>query len=440
MLNTEAALGTSSATQQALLGQEQQAMQAPAAKFNQVADSPRPAPPEQQKIPAAPQASQFGVDAQNWTIAMSVLSGVVGAFSRQHATTALNAFSAGIKGYQDGNKTAFDEAHKTWEENTKAAIENNKILTDKYKEVLEDRNLSEQEQVQKINLIAAQYHDPLMSNAKDISLMAKIYESQLKAAQHAEEITMRMQEHRDLFDYKEQSKDREKKTPSISQEAADFAADQLLAGDKSALSNYGRGEKATANLALIHETVQRRAKEKGITGDKLAHINALFTGEVAEQRAMATRSAPAKIAVKEMDKLAQPMVDAFKALDPTQYPDLNSIQNAVQNKTGSPKVVKAALALQEFKTAFTNLMVRNGVPTDQARSRADELFNLNFNIDQIEAVRDQAKISGAAVLDAITEAREGSQKTPGAAPSNTKTIGGVTYQKDGDDWYPVNGR
>jgi hypothetical protein len=160
-----------------------------------------------------------------------------------------------------------------------------------------------------------------------------------------------------------------------------------------------------------------------------------YAGALKEESALATRSAPAKIAVKEMDKLAQPMIDSVEKLDPSQYPDWNSLQNAYQKRTGGTEVVKAVLAVQEFKTAFTNLMVRNGVPTDAARSKADDIIGANFSLDQIKAIAEQAKISGGAVIDALHEAKSEIGGSEGSPQKEEKTIGGIKYYKENGKWY-----
>lgn len=125
-----------------------------------------------------------------------------------------------------------------------------------------------------------------------------------------------------------------------------------------------------------------------------------------EMSAFAVRSAAAKVAIHEIDNLATPMLDALSKLDTTNYPDLNSLELAYQSKTGGPEVKAAYVAVQEFKTALTNLMVRNGMTTDAARARSDEIMSMNFSLDQAQAVVDQAKISSGAVIDALHKAKK----------------------------------
>lgn len=135
----------------------------------------------------------------------------------------------------------------------------------------------------------------------------------------------------------------------------------------------------------------------------------------------AARTASAKAAVNEMDTLGKPMIDAMKNLNPDKYPDWNAVKNAYDKKTGGADVVKAFQAVQDFKTAFVSLMVKNGVPTDSARATSDDIASINFSLDQIEGVRDQAKITGAAVLDALDTTK---RQIIGGKPSDISASSG----------------
>lgn len=248
--------GIDTSAVRALVGREQQAMQAPAQKAAAIAAQPMPAPPETQKAAPAPDNKEFAEGAQNYVTALSVFAGLAGVFSRQHATTALNAFGAGIKGYTEGNKQALDEAHKEWEENNKAMQENNKALTDKYNEILENRKLSEQEQINQINVIAAQYHDPIMLESHSIDLKAKIMEIREQAANRLQMASIHMQERKDLFDYEHkqnteaqaQAYEEWKKSPGAKKDAEAWNDGLPLSG-----LIRGRGAKAEQQLQFIKD-------------------------------------------------------------------------------------------------------------------------------------------------------------------------------------------
>jgi hypothetical protein len=203
-----------------------------------------------------------------------------------------------------------------------------------------------------------------------------------------------------------------------------------------------------ANVGLSMRTTKN--PQKDAVDDRLAEKYPDFDytkaqlerGEkVRELASNAARTASAKAAVKEMDHLGEPMITAMKKLDPSEYPDWNSVKNAYDKKTGGPDVVKAFQAVQDFKTAFVSLMVKNGVPTDSARATSDDIASINFSLDQIEGVRDQAKITGAAVLDALEETKEGivndknGSQSSGEAPEGTVIHNGdVTKIKKNGKW------
>lgn len=175
--------------------------------------------------------------------------------------------------------------------------------------------------------------------------------------------------------------------------------DAVLAGAKPSMIGLGYGMNAVKKS--VDNYVAHKNPDFDMAGTQLE-----YTGKLKEIASIAGRSGPAKIAVKEIDNLAKPMVTAIEKLDPGKYPDINAIENAASKKLGGTPIINANFAVQEFKTAFTNLLVRNGVPTDAARSKADALIDPSFNIDQIKALVDQAKISGAAVIDSLDQAKD----------------------------------
>lgn len=56
---------------------------------------------------------------------------------------------------------------------------------------------------------------------------------------------------------------------NISDDAADFAADRILAQEKGVKIGYGRGAQGAANIIKIDAAVARKAKERGLTADDL---------------------------------------------------------------------------------------------------------------------------------------------------------------------------
>lgn len=400
---------------QGVMKQQQAAMQPGVDKFNATVAQPKPEVPEQAQVPKAPQQEDFQKTSAGWLNAMAVLAAISGSRSRQHATTALSAFAAGVKGLKQGQQQAFDNAYKTWEGNTKATLDNNKMLMDKYKAVMDDRSLSEQEAQMQIKMIAAEFHDPLMLAADNWGHQMAIVDARNKAEFELGIYDKKLQMQKQIWDEKEKVKQGEKNQPSIDQSTADFAADQLLAGDKSGLSNYGRGTAATANLTLIHQTVQKRAEEKGITGDQLAKINAQFAGATSEARAIGTASGKIELAANSLDESLPLLEDAIKNVDLSQFPDMNALENYAREHSGDPKITTLNTALQTTVSDYSTLIARNGQRTDATDAAAKHLANVNMSNGQLHAFIAQVRREKEAQLRATKKTKEGSESSSGNA-------------------------
>lgn len=443
---------------QGVLNQQDQAMQPAIQKFNQTAAQPIPAPPEPKKASPAPDAQQFNKDAQGWVSALAVFSSLIGARGRARGTGALKAFAAGANGIKAGNQQAFEDAYKTWKSDTDAMMKENDEELAKYKTVLENRELSESEAQQQMKMIGAEYQNKVMSATHTADQAFAVYDSIVKAQAGVNAANAKMEQK--AQEQLRLQKEKDDRQDAVLEHFSTLKPNDIVPGygiTKAAILDKVAGLKAGLNypdvgismrgtnnpLKDLVDSIKTATDEGGNRAEeKLGYLE-----QQREAGVIAARSGPAKIAVKEMDNLAQPMVDAVKRLDPGQYPDLNSLKNAAEKKTGGADVVRANLAVQEFKTAFTNLMIRNGVPTDAARGKADALMDTNFSLNQIEGVRDQAKISGAAVLDALAEAKgditgkpsaAGAAKTqiPPGSPTATDAKGNKMYW-NGSAW--VNG-
>lgn len=166
-----------------VLAHEQGELQPAIGAAQRTLAAPRPAAPTPEKVPAAPKNNP-GEIANGWLQANILLSSLASVFARQHSTAALQAFSAGIKGWKEGNSYAADQAYKQWKSNSDAVVQNNQSMMEGYKTVLEDRKLGLEEQMQQISLIASKYKDQLTyqaAAARNFTLVAHIIDSQQQA-------------------------------------------------------------------------------------------------------------------------------------------------------------------------------------------------------------------------------------------------------------------
>lgn len=240
----------------------------------------------------------------------------------------------------------------------------------------------------------------------------------------------------------------DKAKPSISPETADFAADVYLAGNQSALSNYGRGEKATANLSLIHDAITKKAKEKGVSGADLAKIDAQFSGMKAEQTAIGHRAGTTSVGVGEFDQLIEPTRQSLQKLDLTHFKDFNSFINYADEHTDNADLAEAKTNLQELENAYTAVLVRGGARSDAAQKAAHDQINATFGPNASNRVLDTMAANTKRIMAGIANAKAGTVGQGGVGgskelkkytPEEYKSAKQSGVLKKGDHFLDKNG-
>lgn len=404
--------------------------------------------PEMPKMPDAPKQADYSTDPMKTFGSGAMWLATFGSLLTRHPiTTALNSAAEVNKAAASGDAAAYKNAMDKWKTQSDYALKLANFDMDRYKESLSQGEAGiraysgmMKNDTARLAMDMKQNDQHLKDSERQIKMMEEgIKYQNLQGIETQAELTVKAAKEQAAKDGKPFTDEDAAKTYNDAIGSAksgqsgkalkDLQADKLaqLDWDKAdpramvpgtgltteAIKGYGEAILAGAKpsqlglgygMSPVKKAVENYVFHKDPSFD-MAKAQLEYTGEAKEISSLATRSAPAKIAVKEMDALAKPMVDAVSALNPSDYPTLNSIENAASKGIGGTNVVKANLAVQEFKTAFTNLMVRNGVPTDQARGKADSLMDPSFSTGQIKAVVDQAKLSGAAVLDALNQAK-----------------------------------
>lgn len=280
-------------------------------------------------------------------------------------------------------------------------------------------------------------------------------EQRAEAARQASEdrrlgIQERMQAHQDslgmqqqLFQFRvEEAKAKHAGDPDAKLDAdtVNILAQQALTGDTSVYQNLGRGVQGAQNIVAIRKRVAELAKEQGKSGADIAAGNAAFQGEKAAARTSATASAKQSQAADEASTLADQALDVSNKISRSNFPTMNAAINAARKAGGDPSVSEFAVANNGFKNTYSRAISPTGTPTVHDKQHADELFSLDQSPAQYAASVAQAKKEMAAAIaapghvQAAQRARiGGKQEAPG--DGETKTIGGKTYVKRGNDWY-----
>jgi len=392
---------------------------------------PRPQPP---KMTPAPEQKDFQTDPMQTFGSAGMFLATFGSMMTKHPlTNALNSGAEVMKAANAKDANAFNKAFEKWKIDTENASKMAQWDMDQYKTTLgkDEAEMKAYAVGHKNDTARAaiearsadQYHKDMVANLKKFDESKKIvndymdegmkkFDKEHPGASEMERIEAKMNLYGKAkaaeggFYAKEEFKEKEKGSASISLPTAKFAAEQVLAGDKSALSNYGRGEKATANLALIHEQIQQMAQERGISGADLARINAEFEGFKSEQRIVGSRAGAVTYAAAEVDQMMPLAKSAVSKIDLSRFPNMAALENYAKQHVGDQKFQFAYDTVQELQNAFTSLLVRNGVRSDAAQNLAEGVINLNMGSKNIAGAFDAIDKSKDAILRAAPAARK----------------------------------
>jgi hypothetical protein len=152
--------------------------------------------------------------------------------------------------------------------------------------------------------------------------------------------------------------------------------------------------------------------------DDIADIQANRSGTMQEERTTGAAAGRINMAANSLDKALPLLETAIKGVNLTDYPDLNSLENAVRKRTGDPKIVALNTAIQTVISDYSSLIARNGLSTDATRSAARELVNENMASGQLGAFIDQVRKEKDAQLLASSQAKKDITKKGGPTVHN----------------------
>lgn len=390
--------------QKALVSKESAQMQPAVQKFNAVADSPKPAPPDQQKAPPAPNNDNFSKDAQDWMTAMSAFSALAGAFSRGHATTALNSFAAGVNGFKQGNQQAFEDATKSWEGSNKAILENNKMLQDKYLEVLNDRQLTEGEQTEKLKMIAAQYHDEMMFNSDTIAQKTKLMEIREQMAGRMEMAKQRVQDHVDMMQQMEEHKqelyDAKYEQAKTDPRLIGLADTYAKTGDMNSLVK-GWGTNAQENAAIIQQLAYERHPGLDLEKSKLDYAR-----KMTESRSLGGQEIKINLASNILDSSLPSLIASAEKLGLGPSTDLNMLVNTAKRHLSEQDYANFSTQLRALTTDYAQFIGR-GRQTVHSDEEAIKILSENGGINSLQGFMDAVNTEKQNVAGGISKTEKG---------------------------------
>jgi hypothetical protein len=164
-----------------------------------------------------------------------------------------------------------------------------------------------------------------------------------------------------------------------------FMAQQYRAGDTSTLTNLGRGAQGAQNIVLLRKEIQKQNAGEGLGGADQAVRNAEFMGTKAGQRTLGTKQANIELAATEFKNVLPVVQQASKAVDRTNYPDLNKVIQSWQEKTGDPKIVAFGGGVNTLINLYARAISPSGVATVSDKDHAREILTKSWSQGQFDA-------------------------------------------------------
>lgn len=204
----------------------------------------------------------------------------------------------------------------------------------------------------------------------------------------------------------------------ISDDSADLIADEVLAGNRMALTGLAR---SPANISKVNDKIAEKAKAQGLTGADLAAAQASFASTMSGERAVGTRSANMEIAANEVKNMAPLALSASEKVDRTEYPTLNKIIQAAEKGTGDENVVRFGLAANSLVYTYAKFLNPNGIPTDADKAKAADILDTAWSKGQFSTAVDQIKKEIASGQSGVASTKQGlkdeiSGKNPAVEP------------------------
>lgn len=207
-----------------------------------------------------------------------------------------------------------------------------------------------------------------------------------------------------------------------------MTAQQYLAGDTSALQNFGRGAQGANNLNAVRLEIAKQATDAGMSGADIAAKVAEFGGIKAGQRTAGTRSASIEIAANEVAQLAPIALDASAKVTRSGFMPFGKAQIMFDSNTNDPAMRQFAMANTALVNAYGQAMARGGAATVSDKDHARELLSTAFDqpsyaaaVAQLQKETHAAQAAPKAVRQDLSNSiagRDPSQQVAGAVAND----------------------
>ncbi len=316
---------------------------------------PGPTPPHLQRETEPPKANTQQM-MQEWLMPLVALSAITGAFSRGHATTALNAFSAGIQGLRQGDKELYQQKLTEWEAANKKLIANNKASMDEYNAIWNNKKLNLDQKMNELAIVASKYQDKLAYEAaaqKNVTLLAQLLQKQENLAEKLELSYYKMDEKRKEGEEKRKQNDlKQAAIKKFLEEHPDASATEIQQFNSQ--SRPPRSAPAMALAKYLQENPEANSED-------ITKFAANYAGEAAGARTAGTREEGLKIILRATNAAIPAALEASDKVSRTGFVPLNRIIQKGQIATSDPDLRSFGMANLQLAEHWAKAMNPTGV-------------------------------------------------------------------------------
>lgn len=351
---------------------------------------------------------------QQWGAIAQMFALVGPLFGRRSATTALNAAGDMLQAANQADQHRYDQAYAQWKGHNDSMLKAVELFHAQYKEIIDDdRRSYDQKQAEITTLLSAagivsrldpegfEKQERALRVAKDRADLTKAQNEETETrlavkelddqwvAEHPGQTVPASVHNQNVGTVKQARAGKVTTAGALTDDAAQFMAQQYLAGDRSVMGGLGYGNTGAANRAKLRDAIQAEARARGMSPAEVATTIAEFEGLKAGERTLGTTGARIGLGLAEAKVFAPMVLEASDKVSRTQYPTLNALLLAYDRGTGDENVVRLGIAINALQNAYSQVLTRGGVPTDAARATAHEIFDKAYSAGQMRTAVDQ---------------------------------------------------
>lgn len=165
-------------------------------------------------------------------------------------------------------------------------------------------------------------------------------------------------------------------------------------------SSFGNAGKMNRQAFL------QAAINSGLPPEVMSQAQSMFAGTLSGERALGTQSGRVAGAIGALQTTVPLARAASAQVDRGQFPNINSVTNAISKGTGGTAIIQFNAYNQAVVNDYAQIMRRGGASTDEASKRANEILSTAFSQGQYEVGLQTLDAEATAVKDGLKNAKD----------------------------------